>query len=263
MSIIITSPLKKSLSKISPSSAGSETVNAEIIGFIQTQTHDIEKLISQFENNIDILSLQKDHCTNISAILEEAGGLTVRARHLVTIPQDAEKHHDKIKDLENLFITTLSKLDKYVSSATDGGINLLNGGNLETKFDNKGEHSLTTNGICLDSKNLGIRTPDFSTLLNVQNSRIDVMNAIDMAVTLRNTISSDISALKSSLSLSISTIDNAHSAVISLNAENPSVEHHRIQNLDISTAIGNDPLAEPPQQDILNSFAASPNMEDI
>ena len=75
-------------------------------------------------------------------------------------------------------------------------VNLLKGEALVIKFDPAGRSTLTTQGISLTAESLGFRRPDFFITHSIQNSRIDVANAIDLAVTLRHMISSDISTIK-------------------------------------------------------------------
>ncbi len=263
MSILLTPSLQKSLSKLQAPSSNDAGTALAITAFIHQKTNEFKTLISQFEANLEILELQKNRCADVIAILEEAGGLTIRARNYVSTPEDATKYRDKTQEMETLFKTALSKLDVYVPAATDNGINLLNGKTLETKFDEKGDKTLITHGISLDSNALGIRQPDFSTMPNVQNARIDVMNAIDMAVTLRNIISSDISAISTSLDFSKTTIENANLAIQSLGTTLITTESKNITDLANKKMEFDEPLAEPAQQDILNSFAATPNMEGI
>lgn len=264
MSIPVTPALKKNLQKIRPAlTVTTDTVAAEIIAFLQSKTQDIKTVISQLGNNADTLALQKNRCLNVIAILEEAGGITVRARNYVTPHQGTEKFSAEIQELKTMFTSTIKKLDTYVSAASDNNINLLYGGKLITQFDDNENGALVTHGIPLDSQSLGFRTPDFSTVLSVQNSRIDVMNAIDMVVTLRNTIASDIAFIKSGFIFSNSTIDTATHAIDLFNKDTKASEAEAILSLNKHNYMGDDPLAEPPQQEILNSFAASPNMEEI
>lgn len=53
-----------------------------------------------------------------------------------------------------------------------------------------------TQGIDLSTQSIGLKAPDFSSLHAIQNARIDVANALDLAVTLRNIVTADISTIK-------------------------------------------------------------------
>lgn len=262
MSILLTPSLQKTLDKLSPKASEADPALG-ISRFIQSKCAEYHELSRQFEKNLQTLSLQKERCSDVIGILEELGGLTVRARNFVTTPQDAEKYRDRTKDTEALFNTTITKLNKTVSLSTDNGVNLLVGNILTTPFDAKGENSLQTKGIPLDSESLGIRPADFSGMTTVQNSRIDVMNAIDMAVTLRNIIASDISTISIALDFTAQTISNAKVAEALLENANASNEIISLKKLSEQKNLCEEPLADEVQQEILESFASSPNMEDI
>jgi hypothetical protein len=262
MSILLTPSLKKNLDKLSPHSTGNDVV-LRICDLLRHNQDECHKLTAHLQNNIKTLTLQKQRCSDIIAILEELGGLTVRARNFVTTPQDAEKYKDRTKDTENLFKSTLTKLDKTVSLSHDNGLNLCAGESLKTIFDTRDENHLLTSGISLDSTNLGIRAPNFSTMLAVQNSRIDVMNALDMAVTLRNIISSDIETLTIAHDFTLEAISNATSAEKLLGNSNTPDEAAGLRKLTAQKTLCDEPLADEKQQEILENFAATPNMEEI
>lgn len=263
MTVKLTTSLKKSLVKSLPSFANENDAAFDIASLLHGQKQEITSLIRLFEKNLEILEHQKIRCAEIIGILEEGGGLTVRARNFMTTPQDAEKYKDKIKETENLFRTVLVKLDKAIEASDLNGINLTNGDVLKTCFDPKDENALITQGIQLTAQNLGIRPPDFSTVLGVQNSRIDVMNAIDMAVTLRNIITSDHTTLLISRDFSQEAIDTSSRAESALKSTTAHNEPTALKNLADSNPVSDSPLAEPTQQETLHSFASSPNMEDI
>lgn len=233
--------------------------------FLTNNQNEITKLVSIFEKNIAILEHQKNQTSLLIAILEECGGLTIRARNKMTTSQDKEKFQKEIAEFENWFRITLKKLDKAVVDSDYNGINLMNGGSIITPLDDKGQRQLTTEGLVLTTTSLGIRDPDFSDTFSTQNSRIDVMNAIDMVVTIRNIISSHISSLKMGVIVATHSLElakeiqprifdtcllNETSALLRLDTQSRSI-------------LGDESMAEPSQQEILKNFASSAPLEDI
>lgn len=264
MPIIITSPLQKHIPSLTATTSAPEW-SRYMTRFIDETHNEISSLISAFDAHIAILEHQKIRCADAIAILEEAGGLTVRARNFMMTPADMATNKDQVAEFATWFARTLVKLDTAVAESTFQGINLLNGDTLTTTFDTKGHNTLVTAGIPLTSSALGIRPPDFSTLFTIQNSRIDVMNAIDMVVTLRNIIAAHESTISISRDFALQTL--AMAADVKTSLQTPD-NNHEIQKLkalaDLGPHIlGDDPLADPPQHDTLSNFAAPAKMEDV
>lgn len=275
MSIHITSPLQKNLPSLATEANDQEWQRA-LSQFLENSESHIRPLILTLETNLDILAHQKLRCGEIIALLEEAGGLTVRARNILnptisltlgstpSSPMDEKTIH-QLKEFESWFLRALEKLDTAVAESYIHDTNLLNGGSLITALDEKGTNSLVTQGFSLTSEALGIRKPDFSTLFSIQNARIDVMNAMDMAVTLRNIISAQEITLAISRDFALQTLEMAESAKANIPQTSPLAEPSALKLLHAkaSTLFGDEPLAEPPQHEIFQNFASSPTMEDI
>lgn len=264
MSLVFTSPLQKCLPTLtaSVSTQNWEKIVADFIGQKQKETL---SLIDRLSQNIQILEHQKEKASELISILEEAGGLTVRARNLMSTPEDILKYAPKIKEFEDWFNLARTKFDKAALASGTDGINLMNGDRLETLFDAKGQNKLVTEGIILSAEALGIRNADFTALYTLQNARIDVMNAIDIAVTVRNTISAHIINLTISKDFALQAIELAKTSYDKLGASNLETEMLALKKLgDLGDRIlGDEKMADPIQQEILSSFASSPNMEGI
>ena len=141
----------------------------------------------------------------------------------------------------------------------------MNGDTLETPYDAKGQNKLVTEGLVLTCEALGIRSPDFSTTFTLQNARIDVMNAIDIVVTVRNIISAHIATLTISRDFALQSNEMAKASITTLGHSTLESEMAALKQLaDTGNQFLNgDTLAEQAQQDILDSFAESPTMENI
>jgi len=256
-----TSSLLKAIDKLGYPSGHTSNIPGLIVDVIDKTTQHVLAMIAVLENNIIFLDHQKQRCSEVLSILEEMGGLTVRARNFVGNPQDAIKYQDRIKDTEELFKLAMQKLDKAVSESAHAGVNLLTGDSLTTQFDDKGQNILLSQGISLTTKDQGIRHPDFSNMISVQNSRIDVMNAIDMAVTLRNIVASDIVTLTMRRDFANDFLDSSKHGR-ELVADKPlGVEAPQLLMLQRQSYADIEPLAEGPQQITLDSFASKPEIE--
>lgn len=263
MSLVFTSPLQKSLPSLTATMTPQHWEKA-ITDFITQKQTETVSLIDRLDQNIRILENQKEKATSLIHILEEAGGLTVRARNMLTTPEDATKYITQIKEVEEWFRQVRLKFDKAALESGIDGINLMNGDRLETPFDSKGQNKLITEGMVLSCAELGIRPPDFSTAFTTQNARIDVMNAIDIVVTVRNTISAHMNDLIISHDFAIQAVELAKTSYTNLGSSNIDTETKGLIKLGIlgDKILGEEKMADPIQQEILNSFAASPNMED-
>ena len=264
MTLILTAPLQKYLPALSSSSSPKDWCHL-ISESIRQNEEDMTDLVKRIDDHLVILEHQKNRTFDIIAILEEAGGLSIRARNLMATPADTEKYQKNIKEFEDWFRIAMAKLDKAVAESTFQGINLMNGESLITNYDSKGQNKLVTAGIKLTCAELGIREPNFKTLFEVQNSRIDAMNAIDIVVTVRNIIASHMTSLNINRDFAVGSIELSHAAHPLLALSQLTTETTALKKLnDIGDKIlGDAPLADPPQQEILDSFASSPNMEDI
>ena len=263
MSNILTIPLRKSLPSLRDTSSQAEWGKI-LCDFLKESQSDISELENCFQKNIEILEHQKNQTTLLIGFLEECGGLAIRARNMMTSESDKIKFQKQISEFADWFKIALGKLDKAVSNSEYQGINLMNGGSLITPLDKKGQSKLVTEGIVLTSTALGIRDPDFSTMFTTQNARIDVMNAIDMIVTVRNIIASHISIIQIGASVASQSKDLANSVQNNLAHTNLMAETKALLSLSNQEKkiLGEDPLAEPAQQETLNNFASSTPMED-
>ncbi|HAJ89526.1 MAG TPA: hypothetical protein DCM27_00705 [Rhodospirillaceae bacterium] len=264
MSFVFTSSLQKCLPTLS-SPDSSQNWEKIVADFITQSQNETVTLISRFDRNIEILEHQKNQALLLVSILEEAGGLTVRARNLMSTPEDIQKYAEKIKEFENWFDLTRSKFDKASADSAIDGINLMDGGRLETVLDAGGKNKLVTEGIALTCAALGIRPPDFSTLYSLQNARIDVMNALDIVITVKNTIAAHIINLTINRDFALQAIELVKISYAKLGTTNAENEMSALLKLgDMGESMfGGEKMAETAQQDLLNSFKSSPNMEDI
>lgn len=255
--IFLSPSLLSYISKSGGSGLSGVSVDACILEITKHSRRDLLGTLQGFDHSLDLLEKAMEATQSSIAILEEAGGLCVRARNYAQENNGETKYAEKLKELDGVYQKAIAKLNSHVKNwVSDGSANLLVGDSLSTVFDPEGHSTLITQGISLLPEDLGIRDPDFSTLHSIQNSRIDITNSIDLAVTLRNIISADISTIKTrrefceiAMSLLTKTQDYLAS---SSSLEEPSAYLEMCRNF-VSPADGG-ALAEEEQLMTLTSF---------
>jgi flagellin len=169
---------------------------------------DLKTLLNGFETAISILTSSRDTIDEVIACIEEAGGISVRARDTLKTSAGYEGNKSRLEELEIRYKGALSKIDGIVDKASIKGVNLLKGESLYIQFETTGKNPYEIRGISLTTKALEFRPPIFTTIELVQNNRIDVMNAVDIATTLRHLICSDLFLLQGREEFSKETMAN-------------------------------------------------------
>ena len=226
-----------------------------ILNTIQSQTRDLQSLLDTLENSLSNLQQYKSAAQSVISALEEAGGYTVTARNILSGDQNAETA-DMLGELEKKFSATLAKIDGIVKNAATDGANLLAGDTLKTMIGSDERNAVQTIGLPLTVEGLGIRKPDFSSLKTVQDSRIDVINALDIATAMRNNIAADADTLKTRYDFSQSTIETMASAAKTLPGTSLNDEAAQLLALQIRQQLSETdmPLAGEAQQNLLRQF---------
>jgi len=85
--------------------------------------------------------------------------------------------------LESQYNTIRTQINQYITDTGYKGINLLNGDNLVTQFNEKNTSSLTVTGVTYTSTGLGISAAAFGTTANIQTALDQITTALS---TLRN-----------------------------------------------------------------------------
>jgi hypothetical protein len=218
----VTSPNKGD--KASPDVQNTTSSNepaAIVMTSLTQKAQDLQKLLDRLESSITTITSARSKVDEVVAGIEEAGGITVRARDLLRTDAGYDGNKDRILELESRFGGVLKKIDQIVESAARGGVNLLKGDTLTTPFDMSGKSMVLTQGLNLTTQGLEFREADFTTAESVQNSRIDVMNALDIAVTLRHLLSSDLILMQTRQEFSNETVKALSDGVAQSPLSNP------------------------------------------
>lgn len=224
-SVFISSVLRKMI----PVTVKEDAVIALLTDTISVRENEIEHLLTHFDKSLRILNSALLNVRESYGIMEELGGITVQARNYCTHTGGYEGNKVKLDEFTARFQSALKKLDTHAAAATCEGINLLMGDSMTTAFDTQNQQKITTTGFTLTSKTLDLRAPDFTTESSIRNSRIDVMNAMDVVVALRIMIQDDIFSITTRQEFSTLAIDAAQTGrknltSTSINAENISLK---------------------------------------
>jgi flagellin len=219
-------------------------------------SQNLQTVFDALGRSLTTLQGARDAANNVIGILEEAGGITVRARDTLRTSAGYEGNKDRLAELEDRYSAVLKKLDGAVDKASAQGVNLLKADTLTTVFDAEGKSTLVTQGFDVTAKGLEMRAPKFSSLESVQDSRIDVMNAIDIATTLRNQISSDVMLLQTRQEFSENAIAAMASGSEHIQQNNLTDEAANLLALQIRQQLSEteSPLASEAQSHLLRQF---------
>ena len=219
-------------------------------------SQNLQTVFDALGRSLTTLQGARDAANNVIGILEEAGGITVRARDTLRTSAGYEGNKDRLAELEDRYSAVLKKLDGAVDKASAQGVNLLKADTLTTVFDAEGKCTLVTQGFDVTAKGLEMRAPKFSSLESVQDSRIDVMNAIDIATTLRNQISSDVMLLQTRQEFSENAIAAMASGSEHIQQNNLTDEAANLLALQIRQQLSEteSPLASEAQSHLLRQF---------
>lgn len=254
--IFISSPLRKS----APSLVDNPAANDVLCAIIAGEEKHLTPLVEYFNRSLRILESSLKFAQDIIAILEELGGITVRAKNFIQEPNGDTRYATQIEEQRARFETALKKLDIQASQSTCEDINMMMGDNLTTVFDIEQQHKMVTPGMIMTSSGLGFRKPDFTTLGKIQNSRIDVMNAIDIAVSLRNLIQGDIYTIMDRRDFSVLAIESAQlgcQKVKTLKAHSEQPAYLKIRDKALPFE-----LADQAQTQIFENFARKSGTEE-
>lgn len=218
--------------------------------------NDLKTLLDGFENAISILNTSRDLVDEVIAVIEEAGGISVRARDTLKTTAGYEGNKPRLEELEGRYNFALGKIEQIVERSSIKNVNLLKGESLYIHFDTDGKNTLETRGISLTPAALGFRPPEFVTVEKVQNNRIDVMNAIDIATTLRHVITSDLFLLQGREEFSRETMSNMLTHEAPAGSEALKDEAANLLALQVRQQLSEneDSLAGDAQREILNQF---------
>lgn len=231
---------------------------------------DFLSMIGILDQYLELLEINLNKVKSLIAGMEEAGGYTVRAKNYLSEEGGYEKFSERLRDCENFYNLAISRNDKLIDELSiiinDGsshtepspGANLLKGEQLFVRLSSDIDpvhNHLTIQGVDLRSAALSVRPANFETLMNVQYSRIDIANMIDLAITLKNIISADLVALSTRKEFCESALASLTAVVERVKSTKPIREKNAAsQLLNLKLRDDQYPLAIEPQLSLLKAF---------
>lgn len=139
-----------------------------------------------------------------NAVLDiDRGGVAVTARYAAsTGATDTE-----ISQLEDDYNNVRAQIDQLVADSGYAGVNLLNGGNLITVFNEDGTSSITSEGVDFTAAGLGITAGSFGSTGSINTSLAQISAALDTVRNFGNTLANDLTVIETRQSFTESTID--------------------------------------------------------
>lgn len=223
-----------------------------IVSSISDHSKSIEKILDTIEKSLVTLQRARAAVQEIGTYIEEAGGITVQARNAFS--QDAKA--EDVAAMEKRYTDVLKKIDMIADSFGASGSNILKGDVFITQFSDDSRTDMQTAGFVMTAEGLGFRKADFSSLKSIQDSRIDVINAHDIANAMKNSISSDIMLLQTRQDFSNSTLQALGFASENIPKTNLNDEAAQLLALHVRQQLSTTdaPLAAEAQQHLLSQF---------
>lgn len=148
------------------------------------------------------------------------------------------------------------QIDQLVQDSNYRGVNLLQGDNLETFFNEDRSNSLTTEGVDFTADGLGVRIGDFTNAANVQLSIDDIRDALAQVRNFGQSIANDLSIVQFRRDFTEQTINTLQSGADDLVVADQNEEGANLLALQTRQALGTTSLslAAQSQQAVLRLF---------
>jgi flagellin-like hook-associated protein FlgL len=161
-----------------------------------------------------------------------------------------------VDQYEEDFNNIREQINQLVEDANYRGVNLLNGDNLETFFNEDRDNSLTTEGVDFTALGLGIQEGDFTNAANVQLSLDAISSATDQVRNFGQSIANDLSVVQFRRDFTEQTINTLQSGADDLTVADQNEEGANLLALQTRQALGTTSLslAAQSQQAVLRLF---------
>ncbi len=161
-----------------------------------------------------------------------------------------------LAQFESDFNGIRDQIDALVEDASYRGVNLLNGDNMETFFNEDRTNSLTTEGVQFDSIGLGLTEADFTNSANVTRAISETRNALTSVRNFGQSISNDLSIIQTRQTFTQETVNTLQAGADDLTVADQNEEGANLLALQTRQQLGvtSLSLASQSQQSVLRLF---------
>lgn len=161
-----------------------------------------------------------------------------------------------LEQYQSDFNNIRSQIDDIVEDASYRGVNLLNGDDLTTYFNEDRSSTLTTEGVTFDASGLGIGEADFTSAANVQLSIDDVRAALESVRSFGQSIANDLAIIQTRQDFTKDTINTLKAGADDLTVADQNEEGANLLSLQTRQTLGvtSLSLASQSQQSVLRLF---------
>ncbi len=162
----------------------------------------------------------------------------------------------EVAQLESDFNTVLSQIDTLVSDSSYRGVNLLNGDNLTTTFDEDRTNTLETQGVDFTSSGLGIDGAAFSGRASIDESLNEAREALNSVRNFGQSIANDLAIIQTRRDFTESTVNTLEAGADDLTVADQNEEGANLLALQTRQQLGvtSLSLASQSQQAVLRLF---------
>ena len=181
------------------------------VSFFDEKAGTIATILNNISSSVSTVRDTQDRLSQITALLEQAGGIAIRARDTLKATSATEELPEaiqtKLDELSTRYAKVLNDIDA-TASETEVPPNLLQGENLVTEFDTSGRVTSETQGIFIGSRGLGLYPINFaeSTAEEADQARATVSTAIDEVKLFKQQLGSDLNTLQTRQDFSLNAM---------------------------------------------------------
>ena len=170
----------KTLSLPTQPQSPTPTVDNVDVNFLDNKTNTIARILENIGGSVSTLRDAQGRINQIVGLLEQAGGIAVRARDTLKASDDRNAIRPKLAELSTRYADVLAKIDA-VAAQVSNPPNLLRGEDLETVFDAGARANTITQSIFISSGGLGLYPIDYAEAEAqiADTARATVTNALD------------------------------------------------------------------------------------
>lgn len=161
-----------------------------------------------------------------------------------------------LEQYQSDFNNIRDQIDDIVEDAGYRGVNLLNGDDLVTDFNEDRSSTLTTDGVTFDALGLGIAEADFTSSANVQLSIDDVRAALDDVRNFGQSIANDLAIIQTRRDFTEETVNTLQAGADDLTVADQNEEGANLLAMQTRQQLGvtSLSLAAQSQQSVLRLF---------